>query len=98
MPGADRHVVDQTAVARDLEDLDTLKTFDQVRSPARSALLNHPVAGERSGSEAHRPARRYPPAPPTALADSDRAGAPPKAAETACLRRRMYLGNENGAM
>lgn len=31
-----------------LEDLDTLKTFDQVRSLARFALLNYPVAGERA--------------------------------------------------
>lgn len=31
-----------------LEDLADLKTFDQVRSLARFALLNHPVAGERA--------------------------------------------------
>lgn len=33
-----------------LEDLDDLKTFDQVRSLAWFALLNYPVAGERAGS------------------------------------------------
>jgi 8-oxo-dGTP pyrophosphatase MutT (NUDIX family) len=33
-----------------LEDLDTLKTFDQVRSLARFALLNYPLAGERAAS------------------------------------------------
>lgn len=33
-----------------LEDLDDLKTFDQVRSLARFALLNYPVAGERAPS------------------------------------------------
>ncbi|MET8021212.1 hypothetical protein [Streptomyces decoyicus] len=33
-----------------LEDLDGLKTFDQVRSLARFALLNCPVVGERAQS------------------------------------------------
>ncbi|MFF2020916.1 NUDIX domain-containing protein [Streptomyces sp. NPDC058171] len=33
-----------------LDDLATLKTFDQVRSLARFALLNYPVAGERATS------------------------------------------------
>ncbi|KUF15511.1 hypothetical protein AT728_26005 [Streptomyces silvensis] len=32
------------------EDLDALKTFDQVRSLARFALSNYPVAGERAAS------------------------------------------------
>ncbi|MEV8601704.1 NUDIX domain-containing protein [Streptomyces griseoviridis] len=31
-----------------LDDLDSLKTFDQVRSLARFALLNYPVAEERT--------------------------------------------------
>lgn len=31
-----------------LEDLDDLRTFDQVRSLARFALLNYPVTGERA--------------------------------------------------
>lgn len=43
-----------------LEDLDDLKSFDQVRSLARFALLNYPAVCERAGSQVldQRPARR----------------------------------------